>query len=659
MNTSANATSSSSLPTAKTDPRDVVLVSMPWAVVHGPSIQLGLLHACLEQAGISVASASLSLDFLELMSRSDVGMDLDGYETYVNARWIHGVGEWVFAVPPYAEPSVDADEAYFALLRKSGYTEDDIARFVALRAAVPAFLEHAAAAVLQYRPRIVGFSSTFSQNVPSLALAKTLKQLDPELHVVFGGANVSGPMGKAVLAGFDYVDCVVDGEAETSFPGYVRGFLAGQPCVPPGVRCRDRPPSLPPTTPRRSAALDELPVPNFDEYFERLSQCSFWRRAARNVRLPLETARGCWWGQKSHCTFCGLNGEGMKFRAKSPAVALRELTTLAERYHVLEFDAVDNIIDMKYLKTVLPELSQADLDIELFYETKANLTRQQLETMHHAGVRRIQPGIESLDTSILRLMRKGTTATQNVRLLKWCAEVGITPVWNILCGFGGEDVDAYRRMVELCGLLTHLAPPNVTGLMVNRYSPTFDRPAEHGFELTGPLAYYEHVYPTLDPQLRSEVAYFFDHRHIDGRSLDYTAPLYAAVAQWTRDAPKNFGKLIYRRGPGFLSITDRRDGEGETHASYRLEGAEAEIYEACDAGASARHVLQQLGPCDDLELAEVTEFLDSLVQARLMCKLDDKYLALAILDRRVSRSATPVEPRRQPGRSRVALAVAN
>jgi hypothetical protein len=34
--------------------------------------------------------------------------------------------------------------------------------------------------------------------------------------------------------------------------------------------------------------------------------------------LLIETSRGCWCGAVSHCTFCGLNGEGMAYRRKSP-----------------------------------------------------------------------------------------------------------------------------------------------------------------------------------------------------------------------------------------------------------------------------------------------------------------------------------------------------
>ncbi len=72
--------------------------------------------------------------------------------------------------------------------------------------------------------------------------------------------------------------------------------------------------------------------------------------------------------------------------------------------------AVDNILPHEYFKTLLPELKRRQLGVTLFYEIKANLKREQVELLRDAGVAALQPGIESLSTPVLRLMRKGTTA---------------------------------------------------------------------------------------------------------------------------------------------------------------------------------------------------------------------------------------------------------
>jgi hypothetical protein len=164
----------------------------------------------------------------------------------------------------------------------------------------------------------------------------------------------------------------------------------------------------------------------------------------------METARGCWWGERQHCTFCGLNGATMAFRSKTPDRVVSEIRFLCERHGVGTFSIVDDILDMRYFRTVLPRLADAKLGIEFFWEVKANLTNVHVRQLRDAGVLLIQPGIESLSDHVLKLMRKGTTAFRNIELMKWCREYGVKPYWNLLYGFPGEtDLRAFLdRCVE-------------------------------------------------------------------------------------------------------------------------------------------------------------------------------------------------------------------
>src|SRR3989442_4390068 len=216
-----------------------------------------------------------------------------------------------------------------------------------MRALVPAFLEACVDDVLSAGPRIVGFASTFSQTVPSLVLAKMLKQADPSLTIVFGGANCDGPMGIGLLRAFPWVDVVVRGEAESIVVDLMRDLLAGEPPrARPGL-CYRKTGELVimDQTGGEEVAMDRLPIPRYGEYFDRLAKTGFAAEILAEVRVPYESARGCWWGAKSHCTFCGLNGSSMAFRSKSPARALEEIETLVQRHGRLDLQAVDNIID--------------------------------------------------------------------------------------------------------------------------------------------------------------------------------------------------------------------------------------------------------------------------------------------------------------------------
>src|SRR5262249_26316977 len=119
----------------------------------------------------------------------------------------------------------------------------------------------------------------------------------------------------------------------------------------------------PPHTPVGAAVLDALPDPDYDEFYEdaarfRLDRDPSWQE---RVVLNFEASRGCWWGQKKHCTFCGLNADGMAFRLKAPERVLATMRHLSERYRFQHLQATDNILAMSYWKTLLPRLSEQRL----------------------------------------------------------------------------------------------------------------------------------------------------------------------------------------------------------------------------------------------------------------------------------------------------------
>ena len=105
--------------------------------------------------------------------------------------------------------------------------------------------------------------------------------------------------------------------------------------------------------------LDELPTPDYGEYFRRAAELGIVPEHLRHrTWLPAQSARGCWWGEHRHCTFCGLNGSTMAYRSKSPARVRRELAELAARHGTLRFYFVDNILDRRYIDELLPALQR-------------------------------------------------------------------------------------------------------------------------------------------------------------------------------------------------------------------------------------------------------------------------------------------------------------
>lgn len=612
----------------------VSIVSMPFKDLRHPPIQLGILQRCLERVGIDTRSHSLELAFMDhLYARTidDKPLTLGDYQRVATEEFQVHLGDWIFKVPPFAKFSFD-DEEYIEHARGRGVSDETITKAMRMKRLVPEFLETAADELLTGMPRVVGFSTVFQQNIASLALAKILKTRDPSLKIVFGGGNCDGEMGQAIHECFPWVDFVVRGEGERVFVEVVRSVLEDRSAYPhPGLCYRDAGRSVAvPQQEDPQVSMDEVPIPTYDDYFERLKYTPLRSELWPEVALVFESSRGCWWGAKSHCTFCGLNRSLTRFRSKPASRVAEEILGMAKRYGVLDFVAVDDVIDIHHINDLFPLLRASGGDLALYYETKANLKKDQVRAFYSAGVTAIQPGIESLSTPILRLMRKGVTALQNVRLLKWCAEIGIKPSWNLLYGFPGEPPEEYERMCELVPSLVHLEPPSFMPIELERFSPYFERPTEFGIEILGPLPHYKFLY-SVGPEALTNLAYDFEFRYLDGRDVEsYTKHLAEAVECWQEVKQRSLGSLSYRRGPGFVLVQDRRPGLEA--ADYRFDGIEAEIYLACDAGATAARIHDQLVARGDnsIDTVEIEAYLRELVEAKLMYREADSFLSLAV-----------------------------
>ena len=626
-----------------TPPPDVLLITMPFGPLFVPSIGLGLLQAALAQQGCASRTCYFTFRFAELIGQDVYGRINDEPPTTDLA------GEWLFSQALFAEQG-EAETARYVeeILRKNmpgrapdsdfsserGWplAENLIEEMLTARQQVEPFLAECLALVLAAQPRIVGFTSTFQQNAAALALAQRIKAHAPATCIVFGGANCEGVMGAEISRQFAFVDAVVSGEGEQVFPALVARVLQGRPFDDlPGVFTRRMALPLLGQTPGQALPnapsteqLDELPYPSYDDFFEQLAASSL--TPVDKPWLLFETARGCWWGEKHHCTFCGLNGQGMAFRSKSAPRALAEFKYLTGKYPGHSVSVVDNILNMEYFKNFIPQLAEHNPGVVIFYEIKSNLKKDQLRMLAAAGVTSVQPGIESLSDQVLQLMDKGVRALQNIQLLKWCKELGIEPQWNLIWGFPGEQAEEYARMAEMIPLLTHLPPPQAEArIRLDRFSPNFDQAAQRGFSHVAPDPAYGHVY-RVAPAALANLAYYFTFEYSVPRATrPYVEPVSAAIEQW--QACHNDSTLFWVEKGDNLMLWDARPVAQQPF--MLLSGARKFALQACDQTRTARDV-QQRWEAHSTKRTDMRAWLDELVAQGLMLRQQDAYLALPV-----------------------------
>ncbi|WP_083917882.1 RiPP maturation radical SAM C-methyltransferase [Nocardiopsis xinjiangensis] len=609
----------------------VALINMPWSRVDTPSIQCGLLKSVLEAGGHEV-----DVHYLNIELAADLGVDV--YEAFsdLSSERVTLLGEWLFSRASYmsdAGGTRDYIIDFPEVLETAKNFDIGEEGLISLREKrLPAWLDEVSQRDwMKYD--LIGFSSTFMQNVSSLALARRIKERFPEIPITFGGANFDGVMGLEFFRAHDFIDFAVIGEGEAAFPELVRRVSLGETDIRiPGVLSRHT--SITPSTQEVRAPsivdLDLIPTPDYTDYFETLGKYggdSLLRE--RRVELLIEFSRGCWWGAKHHCTFCGLNALGMDYRAKSPERAFAEMEALLRNYKISAIAAVDNILDMKYLGEFCGSMADSDWTLSLFFEVKANLDRGQVHALASAGVTAVQPGIESLSSNVLKLMRKGSDSIINIRLLKWALHFNISVHWNILSGFPGERDEDYRLQADLIPLLHHLEPPNgVNPIWLERFSPYFNGHSSHIKNIRPRRSYY-HVYP--QNQVRTEdVSYFFDADINEVASPSVLGELSEAVENWKALWRKgNRPTMFARRGPGWLEILDRRNSPARR---ISMNGWQAYSYNACmDNFKSRSRLVKEVGqlpenPSED----EINCHIDRCLDEGLLIEDQGRIFALAL-----------------------------
>ena len=505
---------------------DLVLCCAPVMAVVRPSPALGLLQATFADRDVAVRSLYLNLLFAER-----IGVDLN--ESLAEDIPTHLLtGDWLFApllgeLPNRPETARHRAELDETLKRKGLERLHDVRSRI-----VAPFLDEAVERILDLDPRIAGFTTMFEQTAASLAMAAELKRRRPSIKIVFGGANCHGPMGPTLLRNFRQIDYLFTGEAELDFAPLVEALL-GRGGDPSSIRgCIGRDGSAgPPAAPVDD--LDCLPVPDYSDYFDQLSILTERSRVYPSV--PFESSRGCWWGQKHHCTFCGLNPTGMAYRAKSPERVVAEIGELGARHGVERFFATDNILSIAHIDGVMRELVKQDgaaSSRRLFYEIKANLNEAQLTALGEAGATWLQPGIESLCDSVLKIMRKGVNAVTNLKLLRNSREIGVGIIWSILYGFPDEPPQDYARLAAQIPLFEHLTPPNsCLRIRLDRFSPNYDQAETIGFRNVRPMPAYGALFDVPEADL-AEMAYFFEGDAPTSARDEDLSPLKAAVALW-------------------------------------------------------------------------------------------------------------------------------
>jgi ribosomal peptide maturation radical SAM protein 1 len=459
---------------------DVLLIVPPFQALKYPSLGVHLLQACGREAGFRVQVLYANILLASLMGEEAYAKICDApEESFAGERFF---ARCAFGLPPLGRRASRMFEPDWVIGPnkdweispergcqdcRNAITLPELRR---LERYAEGFVDSVAGAVSEQGFRIVGCTTTFEQTAASVALLSRIKALSKGTVTILGGANCEGDMARGVASLPSGIDYIFSGESEATFAEFVRAIAAGlrpRSRLLFGEPCKD---------------MDALPTPTYVEFYEQRRRfLPMSKVPAGQTEIPYETSRGCWWGEKHHCTFCGFNEEAIAFRQKSPNRVIEELRILLDAHPARKVVMTDSTMPYTYFKTLLPRLAGRLARVTIFYEQRANLSLPQVLSLQQAGITSIQPGIESLSTRLLTLMNKGVQARQNLMLLRYARAAGLHLHWNLLWGFPADEVEAYEEILAILPLLHHLQPPRAMAhLSIDRFSPYFCRPTEFG-----------------------------------------------------------------------------------------------------------------------------------------------------------------------------------
>lgn len=532
----------------------IILVTMPWAALDVPSLACGILKRVVADA---MSTASVSVEYANLVyfdwAAKRHHLDTKAYNYYSLLSYFKGTGDWIFSSALYNDPTWRVAE--FQEARRGDITDELQELSIMLHTSAPEWIEEYARYLVGQDPDVIGLTTTFQQNTASLALSNAIKRVHPETVVILGGANCDGEQGASWHKHFPDVDFVVRGEGEIALVQLLHALDEPQDLGRiPGL-CWRNSEGTSVANPMAASAVPvtDLKTPDYDDYFDQYQHCT--AQDWLEPKLVVEGARGCWWGAIDQCLFCGLNGSTIKFRSRPPERLLEDIISLSLKYSVLDIFVADNILDMKYLRTLLPSLISTGYDYRIQYEVKSNMRSRQVKALAEAGLVSVQPGIESLSSEVLRLMRKGVSGCQNVRFLRDAETHGLTVHWNYLYGFPGESPGDYRKILDQFYLLEHLPPMDgCTRIALERFSPYFDDP-KLGFGERRPDEQYSLTYELPDAGDLGRIAYLFTTAQ-HGITGELEERLKEQTEEWMDSYPAS--RLVYYDLEKEIVISSRR-----------------------------------------------------------------------------------------------------
>ncbi|MEJ2689903.1 MAG: hypothetical protein P8130_08125 [Deltaproteobacteria bacterium] len=564
----------------------MALIAAPWHLHGRPSIQLGCLKAYLEKSDSRIQVKNLH-PYLHVAAK----LGAPRYHKIASNMWL---SEALFAPLLFPEKKESAER---------------LAEKEARREEISSFAPHTVTRLLDQicnawteaidwsSFELIGFSVCFHQLLASLSLARKIKARAPASCLVFGGSSILAGMEDSLrqLAGIDFC---INGEGEVPLLDICQQILAGKIVTessglqPENSFSKPDAAVAPCCDHLQLADLDVLPVPDYADYLTEATAA--FGQSSLAVTLPVEFSRGCWWNK---CAFCNLNLQWQGYRRKSALRMQEEILTLSNRHQILDFSFTDNTLPLRESREFFPRIAKTQVDIKFF----AELRQEQAASFDFA--------------------------------MKNAVQYGIRLQGNIILRFPGSSEQERDETLQNLDYVFSYAPLQHATFFLGHSSPVYCNPAAYGIRAVTVHPKFASLLP--DRVRRKLPLLVCGYRGDQLYQKRLWQPVQEKIDRW-RQYHRQRGctaaerpLLEYRDGGNFLLIRQEVPDGRTLH--HRLTGISRALYLFCSAPVTIEKICRRF---TSLPKRDLTVFLDELQRKRLVFKEVDRYLALAVRQRR-------------------------
>lgn len=281
--------------------------------------------------------------------------------------------------------------------------------------------------LLADNPDIIGFSTYYTNLIPTKWMITEIKKRRPDITIVMGGPECHENYYKKP-AGVDYYFI---GESEQNILDFLENWENGIKPIGPGIG------SLYSDT---RIDIDSLPYPDYSDF----DLTKYWGKNS----ICAEISRGC----IAKCSYC-TEVYYWKFRDRGASNVVDELEHQVQRYGITFVSFVDSLMNgnLKEFRSFCQELVDRKLGFKWWGYARAD-GRMDLEfykLMKAAGCEGFNYGIETGSDKVLKAINKKNTVAEINQNIIDSDLVGmkVSACWVI--GAPGEDIEAFTHSFNM------------------------------------------------------------------------------------------------------------------------------------------------------------------------------------------------------------------